>query len=133
MAESKVAFLGGEPVVTEFAFDDTIMASGQLKVKTFSAYTEDWARFVYDNRENFPHAPLHDYDIIYGPIADLVDRVMEDYHLDLVQALDVVYSSEVFRKLSDPATGLYKEDPAYIYSYLRDELGRGTISPLSGA
>ena len=70
MAESKVAFLGGEPIVTEFEFDDTVMTSGFLKVKTFDAYTEEWARFVYDNRENYSDTPLHDYDIIYGPIAN---------------------------------------------------------------
>lgn len=73
MAESKVAFLGGEPIVTEFEFDGSIITSGLLKVKTFNAYTEEWARFVYDNRENYTDTPIHDYDIIYGPIAN--DRV----------------------------------------------------------
>lgn len=62
-----------------------------------------------------------------GLVTDLVDRVMTEYHLDLEKALDVVYSSEIFQKLSDPATGLYKEGPAYIYSYLKDELGKGRI------
>lgn len=59
-----------------------------------------------------------------GLIADLVDRVMADYQLDLEKALDIVYSSEIFQKLSDPATALYKEGPAYIYSFLKDELGK---------
>lgn len=62
-----------------------------------------------------------------GLVADLVDRVMTEYHLDLEKALDVVYSSEIFQKLSEPATGLFKEGPAYIYSYLKDELGKGKI------
>ena len=62
-----------------------------------------------------------------GLVADLVDRVMTEYQLNLEKALDVVYSSEIFQKLSDPATGLFKEGPAYIYSYLKDELGKGKI------
>ena len=62
-----------------------------------------------------------------GLVADLVDRVMTEYQLDLEKALDVVYSSEIFRKLSDPATALFKEGPAYIYSYLKDELEKGKI------
>ena len=62
-----------------------------------------------------------------GLVADLVDRVMTEYQLDLEKALDVVYSSEIFQKLSDPATGLFKEGPAYIYSYLKDEIGKGKI------
>ena len=46
---------------------------------------------------------------------------------DLEKALDVVYSSEIFQKISDPATALYKEGPAYIYSYLKEELAKGKI------
>ena len=73
MAESKVAFLGGEPVVTSFEFDEKNLSSNLLKIKIFEAYTEEWARFVYDNRENFSNVPIHDFDIVYGPIAN--DRV----------------------------------------------------------
>lgn len=60
-----------------------------------------------------------------GLLADLVDRVMTEYNLDLEKALDVVYSSEIFQKLSDPATALYKEGPVYVYSFLKDELEKG--------
>ena len=70
MADSKVAFLGGEPTVTEFEFDDSVLTSGQLKFKRFESYSEEWAKFVYDNRENFSDKPIHDFDIIYGPIAN---------------------------------------------------------------
>lgn len=73
MAESKVAFLGGEPVVTSFEFDESAISSKILKVKVFESYTEEWAHFVYENRENFTDNPIHEYDIIYGPIAN--DRV----------------------------------------------------------
>lgn len=73
MAESKVAFLGGDPIVTSFEFDESFLSSNNLKVKLFDSYTEEWARFVYDNRENFTDKPIHQYDIIYGPIAN--DRV----------------------------------------------------------
>lgn len=69
-AESKVAVLGGEPIVTEFEFDENILTSDQLKFKTFESYSEEWAKFVYDNRENFSDTPIHNYDIIYGPIAN---------------------------------------------------------------
>lgn len=62
-----------------------------------------------------------------GLIADLVDRVMADYNLDMEQAIDVVYSSDTFQKLSDPTTALYKEGPAYVYSFLNDELRKGKI------
>lgn len=60
-----------------------------------------------------------------GLLADLVDRVMVEYNLSLEKALDVVYSSEIFQKLSDPETALYKEGPVYLYSFLKDELEKG--------
>lgn len=63
-----------------------------------------------------------------GLIADLVNQVMADYNLDLEKALDIVYSSDVCQKLSDPATALYKEGPVYIYSFLKEELEKGKIN-----
>ena len=62
-----------------------------------------------------------------GLVADLVNQVMVDYHLDIEKAIDVVYSSDLFEKLSNPATGLYKQGPAYVYSYLKEELENGRI------
>ena len=45
----------------------------KFRYKRFEAYTEEWAHFVYDHRTE-PHGlTLHDYDIVYGPIAN--DRV----------------------------------------------------------
>ncbi len=70
LATSKVKFLGGEPFVTAFEFDESALSNGQLKVKIFDSYSEEWAQFVYDNRENFSDTQLHDFDIIYGPIAN---------------------------------------------------------------
>lgn len=65
-----------------------------------------------------------------GLIADLVNQVMADYNLGLEKALDIVYSSDVFQKLSDPATALFKEGPAYIYSFLREELEKGKFDSI---
>lgn len=70
LAESKVKFLGGKPVITAFEFDESVLTDGLLKVKIFEGYSEEWAKFVYDNRENFLDTQLHDFDIIYGPIAN---------------------------------------------------------------
>jgi hypothetical protein len=51
------------------------MSSGKLNVKTFEAYTEEWADFIFANRNRRNPPWQHDYDIVYGPIAD--DRVGE--------------------------------------------------------
>ena len=60
----------GKAEVTEFLFDEAMMQSPDLNVLTFPDYSEEWALFVLKNRnKNVPH-PVHDYDIVYGPIAD---------------------------------------------------------------
>jgi len=60
----------GKAEVTEFLFDETAMQSPDLKVLTYSDYCEEWALFVLKNRDKNGQQPVHDYDIVYGPIAD---------------------------------------------------------------
>lgn len=67
MASFKSMQLGGEPVVTEFEFDDRVMNSTHLRIRIFNDYSEEWADFVFANREG---NDVEQYDIVYGPIAD---------------------------------------------------------------
>jgi len=60
----------GKAEVTEFLFDETAMVSGDLKVLSFPDYCEEWASFILANRDKQRQHPIHDYDIVYGPIAD---------------------------------------------------------------
>lgn len=63
----------GVPTLNIFQFDDKALKCSDLRVKVFSGYDEEWARFILLNRQNKTDIPVHDYDIVYGPIAD--DRV----------------------------------------------------------
>ncbi len=60
----------GEAEVSEFMFDEMLMESDELKVLSFLDYCEEWAKFVLANRNKNGKHPIHDYDIVYGPIAD---------------------------------------------------------------
>lgn len=72
MAKTKVEQLKtGAPVVLTFEIDEEQM--NQLKVLHFDAYTYEWAQFILMNRRNDTSKPVHDYDIVFGPIAN--DRV----------------------------------------------------------
>ena len=73
MGEFKALTEGGEPVMNTYMFDDSLMTSGELKVLTFDGYTREWADFIFLNRNNKLSTQVHDYDIVYGPIAN--DRV----------------------------------------------------------
>lgn len=73
MGEFKALTEGGVPVMNTYSFDDSILTSGELKVLAFEDYSREWADFVFLNRNNKSSQPAHDYDIVYGPIAN--DRV----------------------------------------------------------
>lgn len=72
MAKTKVEQLEyGTPIVLAFEVDETLME--KLNIKMFNEYSEEWAEFILLNRRNFDAAPAHNYDIVFGPIAN--DRV----------------------------------------------------------
>ena len=52
---------------------------------------------------------------------DLVIRTMEEKHLSMQQALDVVYTSKTFKSLSNPDTGLCFQSSVYLYDLLKQE------------
>ena len=71
MAEQKTfQMLCGTPVVSDFEFDEGLLSSKELNIKTFNDYSVEWARFVLENRDMKRQHPTHHYDIVYGPIAD---------------------------------------------------------------
>jgi len=73
MGEFKALTEGGVPVMNTYLFDEAVLASDELRVLTFEGYTREWAEFIFLNRNNRSTDPAHDYDIVYGPIAN--DRV----------------------------------------------------------
>lgn len=73
LAEAKVELVGGEPIILKYSFDEHLLNNGELKVMRFEDYTEQWANFILANRNNNTLKPVHNYDIVVGPIAN--DRV----------------------------------------------------------
>ena len=71
MAKQKtLQLMQGSPCVSEFEFDESLLTSKELKVKSFNDYSADWAKFVLENRDIKRQHPTHHYAIVYGPIAD---------------------------------------------------------------
>lgn len=89
MANFKSALLGGDPIVTNFEFNDLIMQSSGLRIKIFADYSEEWADFVFANREG---QDVEQYDIVYGPIANdkvgLQIRKLKDGSIDKAEFLN---------------------------------------------
>ena len=60
-------------------------------------------------------------------IDDIAKYLIEDMNISILEALDIVYNSQVFDKLMDIETGLYFQSPAYCYEYLKHELKYGKV------
>lgn len=73
MATLKADFLGGTPIVSTFEFDEKQLTDGTLRFKRFEDYSEEWAHFIFDHRNEPKGRILHDNEVVYGPIAN--DRV----------------------------------------------------------
>lgn len=58
---------------------------------------------------------------------ELIEMLMSDYGWDLQKFMDVLYSSETFAKLEDERSGLYYQGAIYVYSFLKQEIEKGTI------
>lgn len=74
IAKFKSEALNVQPVVNVYEFDEEILSHPKLlSVKIFKEYSEDWADFVLRNRTSINGESIHNFDIVYGPIAN--DRV----------------------------------------------------------
>lgn len=71
LAKFRAEFEETVPVINVFEFDENIFQ--QFRYKRFERYSEEWAHFVYNHRTEPQGRTLHDYDIVYGPIAN--DRI----------------------------------------------------------
>jgi hypothetical protein len=70
MAQKKARLFGGTATLITYEMDDAALQS-DLKVKIFpDKACVEWLIFVDANRDRKNVAPIHDYDIVIGPIAD---------------------------------------------------------------
>ena len=88
MAQKKARLFGGVPTLITYELDPVALQS-DLKVKVFPEKAcVEWLLFVDVNRDKDTINPIHDYDIVIGPIAD--DGVV----LQLTNYREGIYSPE---------------------------------------
>jgi hypothetical protein len=59
-----------EGAVTEFDYTESDFARRICKIKHFDDYNDEWLDFVVMNRDETLPQPVHDFDIVEGPVAD---------------------------------------------------------------
>ena len=88
MAKKEARLYGGTPTLITYELPESALDS-ELKVKVFPEKASvEWLLFVDANRDRNHQQPVHDYDIVIGPIAD--DGVV----LQLTNYREGIYSSE---------------------------------------
>lgn len=50
--------------------------------------------------------------------ARMIQILVEEQGYSIESAVDKVYSSDIYQKLSNPETGLFYQSPRYVMSYL---------------
>lgn len=98
MAKRTSAIYGGEPVVTEFEFDET--ALNALSVKTFEEPGEEWALFIMANRDRNKVHPIHHYDVVIGPVADDTIATLFRNFDDGIIDLQMLVNGLTYKKVS---------------------------------
>ena len=88
MAQKRARLFGGTATLITYDFDETALLS-DLKIKRFPKKASvEWFLFVDANRDRMNADPVHDYDIVIGPIAN--DGVV----LQLTNYREGIYSPE---------------------------------------
>ena len=70
MAQKKARLFGGTATLITYEMDEAALQSG-LNIKRFPEKAcVEWLVFVDANRDRKTITPIHNYDIVIGPIAD---------------------------------------------------------------
>jgi hypothetical protein len=60
-------------------------------------------------------------------VTDIVSYIMEDAGIPADEAMNQFYNSQVFERLEDTGTGLYRESSGYVYELYKDECKYGRL------
>ena len=70
MAKKKAHLFGGMPTIITYEMDESVLQS-DLNIKIFPEKAcAEWFLFIDANRDRKNNSPIHNYDIVVGPIAD---------------------------------------------------------------
>ena len=75
------------PIVISYEFDDSLLSEGTLLFQKYDEYSNEWASFILKNRMNKHDENIHNFDVVYGPIAN--DKVGVQIRNLLEQNIDM--------------------------------------------
>jgi hypothetical protein len=60
--------------------------------------------------------------------ADVIDAIVEETNVSVKEAMKTFYDSEVFDRLCDTETGMYRESGGYVYDLFKIERKHGRLA-----
>lgn len=103
MAKRVSRIYGGKPVVNVFRYDSVV--DNRINIKRFDAPTEEWAKFVINNRNGENSAGNNNqnnkYDIVIGPVAnDDLALLFRQFSNGMIE-IDTLIREMKYKKLTD--------------------------------
>lgn len=85
----------GKPIVSVFDVDDALLTNNDLKIRKFNGPDEAWLDFVVNNRKGVQH----DYDLVFGPVAnDKVFAVVNLYESGVINADAAIIQLKAYKR-----------------------------------
>lgn len=100
MANRRVRIDGGSPVVQTYRIDEQSDAFRNLSILRFEKPTAQWAEFIFKNRSKALRFQ-HNFDIVYGPIADDGVAYLLSLYEDGLRTLDELAKELQFKRLNN--------------------------------
>lgn len=114
MARRTASIYGGSAVVTQFEFDETALSNSTLSIKRFEEPNEEWALFVMANRSRERQHPVHENDIVIGPVADDTIATLFRNFDDGIIDLPMLVKGLKYKKISSQYLFLTPKSVAYL-------------------
>ena len=51
--------------------------------------------------------------------SELIEMIVEERGVDYLTAAEILYTSDLYEKLENPATAFYYQSPGYVYGFLK--------------
>ncbi|MBQ9253625.1 MAG: DUF3990 domain-containing protein [Bacteroidales bacterium] len=102
MAKIKVEQMKtGIPTILSYQIDDNILIDNTLNVKRFTYYSSEWAEFIVANRNNDNDIPVHNYDVVIGPIAnDKVGVQLWKYENNIIDIKTLIHNLKYMKGIT---------------------------------
>ena len=65
--------------------------------------------------------------LIDSLVEDMAKYLMEEKGVSMIDALDTIYNSQTYEKITDLSTGLYFQSSDYNYNLLQHEMKYGKV------